>query len=230
MAKVEDCKISRQSTTLELPFHGGIFGSCAAYNGKIWTCFDGKEGRANQCITFDGVRQEIVAHQTTRGHDWSDLVVYEDELVTIGGCDGDGEQRECHGFTEIYVEETGWYSNLGSNFPVHALSGHALVSDPRGIVIITDTKNSNTIYRLDFIDLPSGEFVYRWDTLGKLRAPALTISATNLLEAVFVGYNKLERITTGPFELTSSIVYDTGFNLRLDHAPMLIVDENFCKE
>jgi hypothetical protein len=52
---------------------------------------------------------------------------------------------------------------------------------------------------------------------------------TPLLGDIFIGYNKLERITIGNLEISSSSVYDPGFQLRLDHAPMLIVDENFCK-
>ena len=70
IAKVEDCKISRQKESLEVPFHGGMFGSCTVYNSKIWTCFDGKEGRAQECYTFDGEQQEEVPHISARGHDW----------------------------------------------------------------------------------------------------------------------------------------------------------------
>ena len=75
IAKIEDCKISRQAESLEVPFHGGMFGSCAAYNGKIWTCFDGKDGRAKECHTFDGNQQEQVPHLAARGHDWGALGV-----------------------------------------------------------------------------------------------------------------------------------------------------------
>ena len=64
IAKVEDCKISRQAGSLEIPFHGGMFGSCAAYNGKIWTCFDGKDGRAREC---QGTQRDSLGAQMASG-------------------------------------------------------------------------------------------------------------------------------------------------------------------
>ena len=149
----------------------------------------------------------------------------------MGGCDDNGdEQTKCHGLTEIYDPEHGWTSHGGSNFPVlpGILTGHALVSDPAGIIIITDTSLfDNTVYRLVFLR----NDLFRWDTLGKLQEPAFYLSVTRLLGDIFIGYNKLERITIPErdIEISSSVVYDTGFDLRLDHAPMLIVDENFCK-
>jgi hypothetical protein len=83
IAKVEDCKISRQAGSLEVPFHGGMFGSCAAYNGKIWTCFDGKDGRARECHTFDGRQQEQVPHLTARGHDWGAIGIGQTSFATF---------------------------------------------------------------------------------------------------------------------------------------------------
>ncbi|CAG5081589.1 Oidioi.mRNA.OKI2018_I69.PAR.g9919.t1.cds [Oikopleura dioica] len=224
VAKIENCQISRQASTLEFPFHGGIFGSCASFRNKIYTCFDGRENRTRECITFDGKTQEIAAGQTTRGHDWSDLVVHDDELVTVGGCDGDGEN--CHGVTEIYGRDDGWVSHSWADFPVHELTNHAMVSDSKGIIIITDSSYDNTIYHLDF--LPNN--VYRWATLGQLRESAFNVSATSILGDVFIGYNNLERIRIDEREISATIVYETGFELRLDHAPFLAVDANFCKE
>jgi hypothetical protein len=60
-------------------------------------------------------------------------------------------------------------------FPVHPgiLTGHALVSDPAGIIIITDSSEyENTVYRLDFLR----NDLFRWDTLGKLQEPAFYLS------------------------------------------------------
>ena len=118
-----------------------------------------------------------------------------------------------------------------------------MVSDSKGIIIITDSSYDNTIYHLDF--LPNN--VYRWATLGnliekresrlsshlfsgQLRESAFYVSATSILGDVFIGYNNLERIRIDEREISATIVYETGFELRLDHAPFLTVDANFCKE
>ena len=102
--------------------------------------------------------------------------VHDDELVVMGGCDDDGvDETKCHGLTEIFDPEDGWTSHAVSNFPVQPgiLTGHALVSDPAGIIIITDSSQyDNTVYRLDFLR----NDLFRWDTLGKLQEPAFYLS------------------------------------------------------
>ena len=147
----------------------------------------------------------------------------------MGGCDDDGdEQTKCYGLTEIYDPEIGWTSHAGSNFPVlpGILTGHALVSDPAGIIIITDTSLfDNTVYRLVFLR----NDLFRWDTLGKLQEPAFYLSVTRLLGDIFIGYDDLERITITE-EGMSSVVYETGFNLHMDYSPMIHVDADYCAD
>ena len=66
--------------------------------------------------------------------------------------------------------------------------------------------------------------------LGQLQESAFYVSATSILGDVFIGYNNLERIRIDEREISSSIVYETGFELRLDHSPFLAVDANFCRD
>ena len=134
VAKIEDCAVKRQDVTLTYEFVGGTFGSCAEYQGKIMTCFDGKAKTSKECQIFDGVNHTRIDHLTARGHDWADLVLHDGNLVTVGGCDNDGsyEEKECHGVMEVFDDDQGW-SLTGTDFEFfERITNHALFSEPSG--------------------------------------------------------------------------------------------------
>ena len=134
VAKIEDCAVQKQDVELEYEFVGGMFGSCAEYQGKIMTCFDGKAGTSRECQIFDGENQTRIEHLASRGHDWADLALHEGQLVTVGGCDNDGsyEEKNCHGVMEVFDDNTGW-SLTGTDFEVFEdITSHFLFSVPSG--------------------------------------------------------------------------------------------------
>ena len=109
-------------------------------------CFGHENLGEDVCTRWDGENQTVVQQRSTKYHDWSSMINYQDQLMTVGGC---GSIIDCNNMVEFYTEEGGW--KTGANFPRWEIYGHTLTTDGAGIYLfggkVRGAVNSQ-VYRL----------------------------------------------------------------------------------
>jgi len=129
-------------------------------------------------MNFDGETQREVEGRSIGEHDWSDLVEFQGQLATVGGCNS---WSECNGVTEFYSDTDGW--TRGPDHPQSEIYGHAITTGEIDIndvekICVSDTcynyLDGESIFTIGGDMLPSQRHqIYRlknnsWENCGRL--------------------------------------------------------------